>query len=767
MTETQERGTTGRPVRGGIGVPADRVDGVAKTTGAARYSAEYPYPDLAHAVLVYSAVARGRIVEIDTTAASAVPGVLTVVTHENAPRMKPPQPVSVLKQSTMAPGTSVNYLNTDEVHWNGQPVALVVAESLDAAQHASALVRVDYQKLPATVDFHGEQRNAKPMKASPLQTPIAKKGDAVAAFAAAPVTVDLRLTTPPYHHNALEPHSTTAFWDGDLLTVHEGTQNIPWLRMHLAYKFDVPVGNVRVLSPFVGGAFGGKTMVWAGTILAVLAARVASRPVRLMLSREGVYRTVGGRTPSEQRVAIGARADGRMTALIHTGVTQVGLVGAGPEPVTAYSRHLYDAENILTEQRVVEMDVVSPTVMRAPGEAIASFGLETAVDALADELGMDPIELRMRNEPERNPIDGKDFSHRMLRECYTLGSDKFGWADRIREPGAMRDGKWLVGMGVASAYHPSWEFSANLTLRLSVDGSVVVRCGFHEMGMGGATAYGQIAADLLGVPFAAVRVEYGDSELPTGPAAGGSGQSASVAAALVTGCEKLKRSVLSLAARSPDSPLRGQRMGNLEARDGGLYRIGSPESGQTYAEILARAGQVHVDARVGSDSRVGSIVGQVKYLSKFMRDKKRWMKAACGAHFCEVRVDSDTGEVRVSRWVGVFDVGTVINPKTATSQLTGGIIMGIGMGLGEQTLVDPRTGRIMNPSLSEYHVPVHADIPPIEVHYLDEPDPTMPLGLVGVGEVGITGAAAALANAVHHATGKRVCDLPVTLDKLW
>ncbi|GAB3158699.1 xanthine dehydrogenase family protein molybdopterin-binding subunit [Amycolatopsis stemonae] len=725
-----------------VGKPIDRVDGKVKTTGAARFSAEYAHPDLAHAALVHSTVSRGRITAIGTEAAAAVPGVVAVLTHLNAPALKPAPKVSPLNLATLVSGTSVNYLGTDEVHWDGQPVAVVVADTLDAAREAAGLVTVAYETLPSTVDFAAEEKHAQPQKSNLLMSGAAKKGDAEAALAAAPVTLDRRFTTPTHHHNAIEPHATTAVWAGDRLTVHDGTQNIDWARTHLALRFGVPVANVRVLAPFVGGGFGGKGMIWPGTILAALAARATGRPVRLMLTREGVYRTVGGRTPSTQRVALGADADGKLTALIHTSVTRTGRVGGGPEQVTSQSKHLYDAENTLVRQNLVELDLIPNTSMRAPGESIGTYALEASIDELAYELGVDPIDLRMRNEPAANPLDGKKFAHRMLREAYARGAERFGWADRTPEPGSMRDGRWLVGMGVASAYHPSWQFAANVTVRLAVDGTVLVRCGFQEMGMGGATAQAQIAADALGVPFEAVRVEYGDSALPMSPGAGGSMQTASIAASLLAACEKLQGQLASLAKR-PGA------------------------AGASPAEILAKAGVPSIEAAVGSDTRFGRLGGQLKFMAKFVRDQRRWMKAACGAQFCEVRVDQDTGEVRVSRWVGVFDVGRVINAKTASSQLRGGIVMGIGMALSEATLVDPRTGRIMNPSLAEYHVPVHADIPPIDVGYLDDPDPTMPLGLVGVGEVGITGVAAAIANAVHHATGKRVYDLPITLDKVW
>ncbi|WNV84013.1 xanthine dehydrogenase family protein molybdopterin-binding subunit [Umezawaea sp. Da 62-37] len=753
-----------------VGRSIDRVDGVVKTTGEAQFTAEVPYPDLAHAAMAHSTISRGRITSIDTAAASAVRGVLAVITHENAPSMKPTAAVNMINMETLAPGTTVNYLNTDEVFWNGQPVAVVVANTPYAAHEAAALVRVTYDELPSTVDFHAEAPNAAPQPSSMIMPSGADKGDAEAALAAAAVSVDLRFSTPMHHHNAIEPHATVASWDGDRLTVHDAAQAITWLQKHLAQKFSVPAEGIRVIASFVGGGFGGKGMIWPGTVLTVMAARATGRPVRMVLTREGVYRTVGARTPSVQRVALGADADGHLTSLIHTSVTQTGYVGGMPEPVTSQSRYLYAADNILLKQDVVRLDQVANTPMRAPGEAIGTYALEVAIDELAHKMRIDPIELRMRNEPKTDPLHGKKFSQRRLREAYARGAEQFGWADRTPEPGSMRDGKWLVGMGVATAYFPQLQLGANVVVRLSVDGTVVVRSGFQEMGMGGATAQAQITADALGVPYESVRVEYGDTTMPIAPMAGGSAQTASIAASLLTACEKLKKSLLGLAKKSGSSPLDGRKFEELTARDGGLYvggvGVGGVGVGETYAEILARAGRPSIDASVGSDTKLGQLAGNLKFMSKFVLDQRRWVKASSGAQFCEVRVDSETGEVRVSRWLGVFDVGTVINAKTARSQLRGGIVMGIGMALSEETLVDPRSGRIMNPSLSEYHVPVNADIPRIDIEYLDDPDPTMPLGLRGVGEVGITGVAGAVANAVHHATGRRVRDLPITLDKL-
>ena len=745
-----------------LGAPLDRVDGRAKTTGQARFSTEYAVPRLAYAAVVHATVARGRITALDTTAADLIPGVIQVITHLNAPPLKPTPKQSMTNMVSLAPGTRVNYLNTDEVHFDGQPIAVVVAESIESAEQAARAVEVRYDQLAAEVDFGTEFVRAKDVPSSPLGTPPAgQKGDAEKALAESAYSVDNVFSTPAQNHNAMEPHATTAVWDGDRLTVYEGSQNIDWVGKHLADKFGVPAANVRVISTFTGGAFGGRTMVWPGTVLAVLAARVTGRPIRLMLSREGVYRTVGGRTPTRQRIALGADSDGRLTSLIHFSTTLTGKVGGGPEQVVSCSRDLYDAPNILLASKSIELDLVPNTVMRAPGESVGTFALETSIDELAYRAGLDPIELRLRNQPVVGPLDKRKFSHHSLPESLKLGAELFGWQDRTAAAGSMRDGDHLIGWGVAAAFHPSWQFPANLVLGIDDTGRATVRCGFHEMGMGSATATAQMAAHLLGLRADQVTVEYGDTALPTGPGAGGSGQTASIAASLLQGCEKLVDSVHSMARRSTGSPLRRTSRSAVEARDGGLFVAGA---GEGYGAILQRAGRQSVEVKVGSDTGMGALAGQLRFMTKMVLDGRRWMKAASGAQFCEVRIDRDTGETRVTRWVGVFDVGRVVNAKTAASQLRGGIVMGLGLALTEATLVDRRTGRIMNPSLTEYHVPVHADVPAIEVHCLDDPDPTMPLGVLGAGEVGITGAGAAVANAIFHATGRRVRDLPITLD---
>ncbi len=642
----------------------------------------------------------------------------------------------------MGVGSSIPFLNTDEVLVDGQPVAVVVAETIEAAEHAAGLVEAAYETSELSADFGAALGSATPVKGMPVGPELSgRRGDARAALAKAPVTVDLTFTTPQQNHNAIEPHTTTAWWEGNRLTVQEGTQNLDWSRKVLARAFGVPATDVRVVSPFVGGAFGGKSKVWAGTIIACLAARVVRRPVRLALSREGVYRTVGGRTPTRQRVALGATADGHLTALVHTSVSRRGRVGGGPEQIVACSLDLYDADTILAEQSIVELDLMSNTAMRAPGETQGTYAVESAVDELAVALDLDPVDLRLRNQPgERRPVSRARYSHRRLAETLERGRDLFGWADRPA-PGT-RDGATLVGWGVAAAIHPAWEFPANVRLTAEVTGQVRLECAFHEMGMGSATAVTQVVADLLGVDPADVAIGYGESQLPTGPGAGGSAQTASIAGSVEKACARLRTRVDALAAKA-----------------------GRP-AGSPVADVLAAAGQPSLTVQVGADDGPRAMVGQARFLGKMLVDSRRWKRAATGAHYCEVRIDADTGELRVTRWLGVFDIGRVVNPRLASSQLRGGIVMGLGMALGEETIIDPRSGRIMNPSLAEYHVPVHADVPRIDVVTLDDPDPTMPLGIVGAGEVGITGVSAAVANAVRHATGRRLTELPMTLDTI-
>jgi xanthine dehydrogenase YagR molybdenum-binding subunit len=733
-----------------VGQALQRVDGHAKVLGEARFTAEFKLDNLAYAALVHSTIAKGKIRKIDTEAAEQAPGVLAVITYQNMPRIKAPPIVDFHNIGKGFALSDLPIMQNAEVHWDGEPVAVVVAETLERAEHAASLVSVEYDAETPEVSFEGAKSKAVVPKDIMGEPPEIKIGDAEKAFAEAEKRVGHIYRAPRYNHNAIEPHATTALWneDGSLL-VFDATQSVNLTAHTLAYVFDLKTEDVRVVAPFLGGGFGGK-IGWSNTPLCVAAAKVVNRPVKLALTREDTFRMVGGRTISEQYVGLGAQNDGKLTALIHTGLTATTLSGRYAEQCTFPPRHLYASQNLHVGQKIVYLDTVANTWMRAPGESIGTFALESAIDELAYELQMDPIEVRRINEPQKDPTRDTPFSSRHLTEAYRLGAEQFGW--KVRKPGSQRDGKWLVGQGAATAYYPFLRFPAKVRVRLCADGSAVVQTPASDMGMGTATAQIQHAADRLGLPMHRVNFQYGDSSLPDTPIlAGGSNQTATIFAAVREAVEQIHRQLLKLAHKRSDSPLHGAKYEEVEARNGGLFRRGDRVSGETYAVVLQKSGQASVEAEPSS----GPPMELMKY-----------SMASYGAQFCEVRVDEETGEVRVSRWLGSFDCGTVVNPKTAASQLRGGIIMGIGMALTEETLFDERRGRIMNPSLAEYHVPVNMDVPHIDIIYTGIPDEHTPLGARGIGEIGITGAAAAVANAVFNATGKRIRDLPITLDKL-
>lgn len=727
--------------RPAVGQPLSRVDGVAKVRGNARFAAEIPFQGLTYASLKCSTIARGRIKSIDISVAESAPGVVLALTHQNAPRLNdvPAFPHGGA-MSRLTP------LRDGRVHWNGQPVALVLAETQEQADYAADLIRVTYEEEPAELTLNLER--AKPPQNILGEPTVLAIGDAETALAVSPVRVDNLYRTPRYNHAAIELHALTCAWEGDSLTVHDTTQMIHLTQAAFAQVFGVPPRNVRVLSPFVGGGFGNK-MIWDHHFFAIAAARVSGRPVRMVLSREDVFRITGGRTLTEQRVALGANRDGTLRALIHTGTAGMTSHNHCPEQFTFPARHLYAAESMLLAQQIVEIDMVANTFMRAPGESIGTFALDSALDELSCELRLDPIELRARLEPEKDPTSGRPFSERSLVRAYQRGAQRFGWSKRNPVPRSMREGDWLIGYGVATATYPYYRMPGGAArIRLTSNGHAVVQMGSHEMGMGTATAQAQIAADLLALPVEHVRFEYGDSRLPAGTVAGGSSQSATIAAAVTAARDALVRKLLSIAGQSP---LAGLGPEDVEPVNQGLRARGDPSRFDSYVSILTRAAQEAIECDASAPQP---------------EEQQKFSMHSYGAQFCEVRVHAVTGETRVTRWVASFDTGRIVNPKTAASQFRGGIIMGIGLALTEQTLFDERSGRIMNPSLAEYHVPVHLDVPRIEVIWNDIPDPVSSQGLRGIGEIGITGVAAAIANAVYNATGIRVRELPITLDKL-
>jgi xanthine dehydrogenase YagR molybdenum-binding subunit len=736
-----------RQKHGHIGQAVSRLDGPLKVKGEARYAAEVPFDAMLYAALVTSTVSRGKITYIDTLAAEEAPGVALVMTYKNAPRMETPK---MFGTSPKAAGLhTLPILQDEEIHWNGQTVAVVLAESQEQADHAASLIEVAYQTLPTITDFKAAKTKARFPDSIMGEPADLKIGEAETALKSAPVRIDATYSTPRHTHNAIELHAVTVAWDGDSLEVHDASQLVTATAGTLAQMFGLRDDQVRVYSPYVGGGFGGKCL-WDHQILAAAAARLARRPVRLCLPRDQVYRLIGGRTCTEQRVALGATREGKLTALIHTGVAAMTKHNSCPEQFTFPARHLYAAEAIHVSQKVADLDMTPNSFMRAPGESVGTFALESALDELAYELKMDPIELRRRIEPEKDPTTGNPFSSRALIEAYRRGAERFGWSKRNQEPRGWREGEWLIGMGVATGTYPYYRMDGGKArITLTADGHAVVAMAMQDMGMGTATAQAQHCADRLGLPLDKVTFAYGDSDLPQGTVAGGSSQTATIGGAVIAAHRALIKQLLPLIGT--DSPLAGAAEEALETRDGGLGVADDPDRFEPFSSILSRAGRE-------------AVTGEAAAAKPSELD--HYSMHSTAAQFAEARVNAITGEIRISRFLGSFDCGRILNPKIAASQFRGGIIMGLGLALMEETQFDPRQGRVMNPSLTDYHVPVHLDVPEIDVMWTDSPDPRAPMGARGIGEIGITGVGAAIANAVFNATGKRIRDLPITLDKL-
>jgi xanthine dehydrogenase YagR molybdenum-binding subunit len=731
-----------------IGAPVSRLDGQLKVTGAARFAAEFSVDGMVYAALAYSTIPRGRINTLDTCAAEASPGVVLVMTHKNAPKLKP---TPIFNSDPKAAGPSnLPILQDDRIHWNGETIAVVLAQTQEEADYAKSLIRVTYEVEPAIVAFDEAKTHARLPESVLGEPPKVESGDAEAALAAAQHKVDITYKTPHYNHNAIELHAATLFWNADEeLFIHDASQAVVQTAWTLAQVFGIKEEQVHVTSPYVGGGFGGKTL-WHHHVLAAAAAKIAGLPVRIVLSREGVYRTVGGRTTTEQRVAIGANADGHFDALIHTGTAAMTAHNDCPEQFTFPARHLYAAGSFKIVQEVADMDMVANTFMRAPGESIGTFALECTVDELAEKLDMDPVELRILNEPENDPTSGKPFSSRHIVEAYHAGAERFGWDKRNSTPCSRREGEWLIGMGCATATYPYYRMPGGAArITLTRDGDATVEVAAHEMGMGTATAHTQVAAERLGLPMECVKVNYGDSSLAGSFLAGGSSQTASIGAAVVAAHRELVTELLTLTGKG--SPLHGLSADEVGSLNGGLCKLDEPTRCESYAAILRRANRDAIAAEASASPPLEMV---------------HWSMHSFGAMFAEVRVNAITGETRVSRFLGSFDCGRILNAKTASSQFRGGIIMGIGLALMEETQFDERNGRIANPSLAEYHVPVHMDVPEIDILSTDIPDPYTPMGARGIGEIGITGTGAAISNAIYNACGKRVRELPITLDKL-
>ena len=712
-----------------IGQGMDRTDGRLKVTGGAVYSAEHAVPRLAQAVMVQSTIPSGRIVEIDDAAARAMPGVLLVMTHLNAPR------------TTLLQDSSVQY--------SGQPVAVVVADTLEHAQDAARHLRIRYAAKPAVLSFRQAKAN---LRKPAGQTADSGRGHVADGMRRSAATIDAVYTTPLESHNPMEPHATIAAWEGDTLTLYDSTQSIAGVRKAAAKAFGMAAENVQVVCPFVGGGFGSKGTAWSHVMLAAMASKLAGCPVKLALERTQMAGPVGARPMTEQHIRMGAAADGTLDAVIHDTISSTSFIDDFPELCTGVTRMLYDSPNVQTTQRMATLNLGPPTFMRAPGEATGSFALESALDELAYALHVDPIQLRLQNYAERDPDKDLPWSSKSLRECYRVGAERFGWSRRTAEPGSMRDGRTLVGWGMATATYPAYRSPAKASATIRADGTALVSSGTHDLGTGTYTVMTQIAAEALGMPVSKVIFELGRTGQPEAPISGGSQTVASVGPAVYAAASAARDKLIAMAIGDAASPLHGLRPDAITADNGWLIDRNSTDKHESMAAVIARHGGHDVSAE--SRAAAGD-------------EKQKYSMHSFGAVFVEVHVDPDLGTIRVPRVVGVYGVGQLINKKTGHSQLVGGIIWGLGMGLMEKTEIDCRTGRPLNANLADYHVPVNADIGEIDVTVVDENDPHINvLGAKGIGEIGIVGVAAALANAVYHATGKRIRDLPITLDKL-
>ena len=694
-----------------VGEPINRIDGRLKVTGAAKYSAEMPAANMSYAVIVQSTVANGRITKIDTRNARAVPGVIEILTHENAPKLPP--------QKANPPASRVLSLLQDaDVHYNGQPIALVIADTLEHATEAAHRVKATYSSTKPVVEMKAgaEYKPAESMG----RKPDSLRGDVGAGLAKADVRVEHTYSTPIENHNPMEPHSTVVVPDGDKLTVYDATQYVVGDRDTIAKTLGLSPENVRLVCYFTGGGFGCKGSVWSHVPLAAMAARVVQRPVKLVLSRRQMYGPVGARPETEQKITLGALRDGTLTAIRHESTSHTSRFEDFLEPAAMQTRMLYECPNIETKHRLVKLDVGTPTFQRAPGHATGTYALESALDELAVALDMDPLALRLKNYAEKDPESGHPWSSKSLRECYRVASEKFGWSKRIAKPTSMRDGNVMIGYGMATATYPTNRQKASAIVYLTEQNGrvqAVVQSATQDIGTGTYTVMTQIAADALGLPVEQVRFELGDSRMPPSPVSGGSMTAASTGSAVNDVCKEARR--------------------RLDAQ---------MAAGQS---LSANPLTVTLDSAPGSE-------------------RQQYSMHSFGAVFAEVRVDRDLGEIRVPRIVGAYGAGRILNAKLAHSQLVGGVVWGVGMALEEETIVDRKTGRYLNADLAEYHVPVNADIGQLDVSFVDEDDKVVnPIGVKGIGEIGITGVAAALANAVYNATGVRVRDLPITLDKVF
>jgi xanthine dehydrogenase YagR molybdenum-binding subunit len=736
-----------------IGAPRSRIDGPAKVTGAARYAAEHTAPDLAYGIVVSGAIARGRIRSVDAAAALAVPGVIQVFTHEN--RRRTAWLDYSYKDDVAPPGAPFRPLYDAEIHYSGQPVALVVAEDYETAAYAASLLAIDYEVAEHETDLEAQRAYAyvPSKKRSGIPPPPSPRGDPEKAFGEAPLHVEGDYSHAIEHHNPMEPHASTVIWEGDgKLTVHDKIQGSQNSQRYITSVFGLKADDVRVMNAYVGGAFGSGLRPHYQLFLAVMAALELERSIKVVLTRDQMF-TFSYRPHTLQTVRLGADRSGALRSIRHDAVAGTSRYEDYQENVVNWSGMMYHCDNVALTYTLAQIDTATPADMRAPGATTGVFALEIAMDELAERAAMDPIALRLRNYSDEDENQGKAYTSKELRECYRVGAERIGWSRRSSVPRSTREGRELVGFGMATGCWEAYLQKTAARATLTPDGKLEVATASSDIGTGTYTILAQIGADGFGLDLADVSVRIADSTLPTAPVQGGSWTAASSGSAVQAACQAVRETLLGHARGLHRSPLANAGIEQVEFRDGRITFASDPARFVTFADAMRAGGVNKVEAEA---TAAPSVVTALRYVS--------YTHAAV---FAEVRVDEELGIVRAVRIVSAVAAGRILNPKTARSQILGGVVMGLGMALHEETMMDHNLGRFMNHNLGEYHVPANADVHDIDVVFVEEHDDKVsPIGVKGLGEIGIVGTAAAIANAVYNATGKRIRDLPITLDKL-
>lgn len=721
----------------------DRVDAKAKVTGKADYAAEHDLPGITYGVLVGSAITKGTLKAIDTIAAEKAPGVLAVITHFNAPKV-PGYDEGENPAKGRTRGSGLKIFNDAKIRFNGHPVALVVADTFERATHAASLIKAQYEKEAPATSLADAMKVSKPVEGDSYKEAVRGEKD---AWKAAPYKVEGTYITPIQVHNPMELHSTVATWTGeDKVTVWDKTQGVVSTQQSIANAFKLDPKDVQVYAPYVGGGFGSALRTWPHVIAAVMAAKKLGRPVKLVLTRPQMFTLVGYRPEAIQHIAIGATKDGKITGMRHDAYAITSSYENFNEGLVAQTKQLYACPNLVTKYNIFALDVSTPTWMRGPGEATGSFPLECGLDELSYLVGIDPVELRKINHADTDPENGKPYSSKFLKEAYDMGAEKIGWKARNPAPRSMREGDWMVGYGVSGGMFGAFRGEGRVALKFSADGLLTIQSAVSDSGPGTATAMTKIASDLMGLPVSKVNFELGNSSFPPGPTQGGSSTTATLGTTVTMACESLKKKLVGL-LKTQESEIRQE---DVQFVDGGM-RV---KNGQlvSYAELMK-----------------GANLPSIEFIESSGRnpEMQKYSAYSYSVHFVKVKVHPLTGVVRISKIVSAGDAGKIISGKTAAGQMIGGAVGGIGGALMEEGVIDHRYGRWVNNNFADYHVPVHADVPDIEVVFVNKPDPVLnPNGSKGMGEIALIGFAAAVANAVYHATGKRIRELPITPDKV-